>query len=82
MALFTTALGLYGGVLWSDELRGFIIHETVPTPGSRPCGMCYAVRSAFSRWGGVGVLAAAAAFFLGAALGPCAGGLVLVLLFF
>ncbi len=26
MALFTTALGLYGGVLWSGELQGFIIH--------------------------------------------------------
>jgi hypothetical protein len=24
MGLFTTALGLYGGVLWSDELQGFI----------------------------------------------------------
>jgi hypothetical protein len=31
MALFTTALGLYGGVLWSGELQGFIIHEMVPT---------------------------------------------------
>ena len=31
MALFTTALGLYGGVLWSGELQGFIIHERVPT---------------------------------------------------
>jgi hypothetical protein len=31
MALFTTALGLYGGVLWSGELQGFIAHETVPT---------------------------------------------------
>jgi hypothetical protein len=29
MALFTTALGLYGGVLWSGELQGFIIHEAV-----------------------------------------------------
>jgi hypothetical protein len=28
MALFTTALNLYGGVLWSGELRGFIIHYT------------------------------------------------------
>jgi hypothetical protein len=28
MALFTTALGLYGGVLWSGELQGFIIHYT------------------------------------------------------
>jgi hypothetical protein len=27
MALFTTALGLYGGVLWSGELRGFVVHE-------------------------------------------------------
>jgi hypothetical protein len=31
MALFTTTLDLYGGVLWSGELQGFIIHETVPT---------------------------------------------------
>jgi hypothetical protein len=31
MALFTTTLGLYGGVLWSGELQGFIIHETVPS---------------------------------------------------
>jgi hypothetical protein len=31
MPLFTTALGLYGGVLWIDELQGFIIHEMVPT---------------------------------------------------
>jgi hypothetical protein len=30
MAVFTTALGLYGGVLWSGELQGFIIHEMVP----------------------------------------------------
>jgi hypothetical protein len=28
MALLTTALDLYGGVLWSGELQGFIIHET------------------------------------------------------
>jgi hypothetical protein len=27
MALFTTALGLYSGVLWSGELQGFITHE-------------------------------------------------------
>jgi hypothetical protein len=31
MALFTTALGLYGGVLWSGELQGLIIHEMVHT---------------------------------------------------
>jgi hypothetical protein len=31
MALFTTALGLYGGVLWSGELQGFILHEVMPT---------------------------------------------------
>jgi hypothetical protein len=31
MTLFTTALGLYGGVLCSGELQGFIIHETMPT---------------------------------------------------
>jgi hypothetical protein len=35
MALFTTALGLYGGVLWSGELQGFIIHETVPSVSAR-----------------------------------------------
>jgi hypothetical protein len=29
--LFTTALGLYGGVLWSGELQGFIVHERIPT---------------------------------------------------
>jgi hypothetical protein len=27
MALFTTTLDLYGGVLWSGELLGFIVHE-------------------------------------------------------
>jgi hypothetical protein len=27
VVLFTTALGLYGGVLWSGEFQGFIIHE-------------------------------------------------------
>jgi hypothetical protein len=26
MAFFTTALDLYGGVLWSGELQGFIAH--------------------------------------------------------
>jgi hypothetical protein len=31
MALFTTALGLYGGVLWSGELQGFILHEALAT---------------------------------------------------
>jgi hypothetical protein len=31
MALFTTALGLYGGVLWSGELQGLIIHKVMPT---------------------------------------------------
>jgi hypothetical protein len=34
MALFTTALDLYGGVLWSGELQGFIIHEGVPIIGA------------------------------------------------
>jgi hypothetical protein len=33
MALFTTALGLYGGVLWGGEFQGFIIHEIVPMAG-------------------------------------------------
>jgi hypothetical protein len=36
MALFTTALGLYGGVLRSGELQGFILHERVPTGGVLP----------------------------------------------
>jgi hypothetical protein len=35
MVLFTTTLGLYGGVLWSGELQGFIIHEMVPSMGPR-----------------------------------------------
>jgi hypothetical protein len=30
MALFPTALGLHGGVLWGGELQGFIIHEMMP----------------------------------------------------
>jgi hypothetical protein len=30
MALFTTTLGLYGGVLWGGELQGFIIHAMMP----------------------------------------------------
>jgi hypothetical protein len=34
MALFTTALGLYGGVLWSGELQGFILHEMMPAVNS------------------------------------------------
>jgi hypothetical protein len=31
MALFTTALGLYGGVLWSGGSQGPIIHDLVPS---------------------------------------------------
>jgi hypothetical protein len=31
---FTTALGLYAGVLWSGGFQGFIIHEMVPTTTS------------------------------------------------
>jgi hypothetical protein len=31
MAFFTTALGLYGGVLWSGELQGVIKRERVPS---------------------------------------------------
>jgi hypothetical protein len=31
MALSTTTLDLYGGVLWSGELQGFIVHEMMPT---------------------------------------------------
>jgi hypothetical protein len=37
MALFTTALGLYGGVLWSGELQGFIIHEMMPNHRAHTC---------------------------------------------
>jgi hypothetical protein len=32
--LLRTALGLYGGVLWSGELQGFIIHEMMPSVAS------------------------------------------------
>jgi hypothetical protein len=34
--LFTTALGLYGGVLWlwSGEFQGFILHEVLPVVAS------------------------------------------------
>jgi hypothetical protein len=31
VVLFTTALGLYGGVLWSGVFQGLIIHELMPT---------------------------------------------------
>jgi hypothetical protein len=31
MALSTTALGLYGGVLRSGELQGFMKHQMMPT---------------------------------------------------
>jgi hypothetical protein len=31
MVIFTTTLDLYGGVLWSGEFQGFIIHESVPS---------------------------------------------------
>jgi hypothetical protein len=42
MPLFTTALGLYGGVLWSGEheLQGFVIHEMVPPPGRLRAALC------------------------------------------
>jgi len=33
MALVTTTSGLYGGVLRSGELQGFVVHETMPTVG-------------------------------------------------
>jgi hypothetical protein len=35
VVLFTTTLGLYGGVLWSGEFQGFIIHELVPGPANQ-----------------------------------------------
>jgi hypothetical protein len=31
MPLFTTALDLFGGVLWSGKPQGFISHEMLPT---------------------------------------------------
>jgi hypothetical protein len=33
MTRFTTALALYGGLLWSGELQGFIIHKMMLTYG-------------------------------------------------
>jgi hypothetical protein len=39
MALFTTTLDLYGGVLWSGELQGFIIHEMMPSAKGVPRGV-------------------------------------------
>jgi hypothetical protein len=30
VVLFTTALDLHGGVLWSGEFQGLVIHELVP----------------------------------------------------
>jgi hypothetical protein len=33
MELFTTTLDLYGGVLWSGELQGFITQQMMPTMG-------------------------------------------------
>jgi hypothetical protein len=35
VVFFTTALGLYGGVLWSGELQRFIIHEMMPSNSNR-----------------------------------------------
>jgi hypothetical protein len=44
MALFTTALDLYGGVLWSGggELQGFITHQMMPiyVGGCALCVVC------------------------------------------
>jgi hypothetical protein len=37
VVLFPTALALYGGVLWSGELQGLIVHEMVP--GSWPLAL-------------------------------------------
>jgi hypothetical protein len=35
---FTTALGLYGGMLWSGELQlqEFVIHEMMPSETEKP----------------------------------------------
>jgi hypothetical protein len=38
MSLSTTALGLYGGVLWSGELQGFNIRDMGPTDRARGSG--------------------------------------------
>jgi hypothetical protein len=46
MALFTTALGLYGGVLWSGELQGFIIHQMMPSAVRGNCPRCGVVAPA------------------------------------
>jgi hypothetical protein len=48
MALFTTAFGLYDGVLWSGEFQGLIVHELVPTGSSWGLQgrQCSAARSA------------------------------------
>jgi hypothetical protein len=46
MALFTTTLGLYGGVLWSGELRGFIIHEMMPTSLLLPSSLVLGAKGA------------------------------------
>jgi hypothetical protein len=35
VVLFTTALGLYGSVLWSGKFQGLIIHELVPIHSTR-----------------------------------------------
>jgi hypothetical protein len=45
VVLFTTTLGLYGGVLWGGEFQfqGFIIHELVPTDNST--ARCYPLHS-------------------------------------
>ena len=63
MALFTTTLDLYGGVLWSGELQGFIIHEMVPTNElniNKPCVgkkmTTYAIRAAGNGNNGVFLL--------------------------
>jgi hypothetical protein len=41
MELFTTALDLYGGVLWSGELQGFIIQQMMPSSSTKCTSMSY-----------------------------------------
>ena len=45
MALFTTTLDLYGGVLWSGELQGFIIHQTMPNASASALHIAGACRT-------------------------------------
>jgi hypothetical protein len=47
--IFTTALGLYGGVLWSGELQGFIVHEMMPSTSQQPAAGTTSTQAASSK---------------------------------